>query len=270
MLERDFFKTDQLFILAGPCIIESESILNTVAEELKKISQDLDVKIILKSSFKKANRTKLGSFSGDDNYKSLSLLHQIGKQYSLPTITDIHEVSDATLAAKFVDVLQIPAFLSRQTDLLIAAGETGLFVNIKKGQFLGADQMKFAAEKVASTGNANILLTDRGTFFGYQDLVVDMRSFPIMNATGYPTIMDCTHSLQKPNQSIGVAGGDPDMIETIALSAITAGAKGLFIETHPDPQNALSDGANMLNLAHFRALANKAKQLYDFVNHDLK
>ena len=269
MLSPNFFSPDKLFILAGPCVIESETILDTVSKEVTSVCRDLGINVVLKSSFKKANRTKIGSFSGGSAEENLSLLQAFGLKYNVPTVTDIHEIGDAATAARFVDVLQIPAFLSRQTDLLVAAGETGKYVNIKKGQFSGPDQMQFAAEKVASTGNKNILLTDRGTFFGYQDLVVDMRGFPIMNATGYPTIMDCTHSLQKPNQSAGVAGGDPAMIETIALSAIAAGVKGLFIETNPDPANALSDGANMLNLSNFRSVITKASNLFAFMNQNL-
>ena len=245
---------DQLFFLTGPCVVEGKALLDEVASELSRLREKYQVPIVLKSSYRKANRSRIDSFTGIGDVKALELLKNTSEKYNLPTVTDIHTEEDASLAAKYVDILQIPAFLCRQTSLLVAAAKTGKIINIKKGQFLSPDSMQFAAKKVTDSGNSQVLLTERGTTFGYTDLVVDMRGFPIMNAFGFPTIMDVTHSLQQPNQTSGVTGGLPHLIPTIASSAVAAGANGLFIETHPTPSTALSDGANMLPLAELEKL----------------
>lgn len=245
---------DQLFFLTGPCVVEGEELLDEVASELSRLREKYQVPIVLKSSYRKANRSRIDSFTGIGDIKALELLKNASEKYNLPTVTDIHTEEDASLAAEYVDILQIPAFLCRQTSLLVAAAQTGKIINIKKGQFLSPDSMQFAAKKVTDSGNSQVLLTERGTTFGYTDLVVDMRGFPIMNAFGFPTIMDVTHSLQQPNQTSGVTGGLPHLIPTIASSAVAAGANGLFIETHPTPSKALSDGANMLPLAELEKL----------------
>ncbi|PHX74001.1 MAG: 3-deoxy-8-phosphooctulonate synthase [Chitinophagaceae bacterium] len=240
--ERNFF------LIAGPCVIEDQEMMNAIAERVSGICKNLGIPYIFKASYRKANRTSASSFTGIGDELGLSLLQQVGKSYALPTTTDIHAHEEASLAAAYVDILQIPAFLCRQTDLLTAAGETGKIVNIKKGQFISGEAMKFAVDKIRKTGNDKIILTERGTTFGYQDLVVDYRNIPLMQAHGVPVVMDCTHSLQQPNQSSGITGGNPKLISTIAKAAIAAGVEGLFIETHPDPSKALSDGANMLQL----------------------
>ena len=219
-----------------------------IAIRKKEITDRLDIPLIFKASYRKANRSKGSPFTGIGDEKALNILKRVGDELQVPVVTDVHSPEEATLAAGFVDVLQIPAFLCRQTDLLHAAGKTGKWVNIKKGQFLSPEQMQFAAEKITETGNRNVVLTERGTTFGYSDLVVDFRGIPIMQQFGFPVVLDCTHSLQKPNQSSGVTGGMPQMIETIAKAGIAVGVDGLFIETHPDPSKALSDGANMLAL----------------------
>lgn len=236
------------FLIAGPCVVEGEEVLTEVAEKVSKICRNLGIPYVFKSSYRKANRTSAGSFTGLGDETALQLLHKIGKAYGLPTVSDIHAHEEAALAASYVDMLQIPAFLCRQTDLLVAAAATGKVVNVKKGQFLSGEAMKFAAEKIRKAGNEKVILTERGNSFGYTDLVVDFRNIPWMQAHQAPTVMDCTHSLQQPNQSSGVTGGNPAMIGTIAKAAIAVGADGLFIETHPDPACALSDGANMLRL----------------------
>ncbi|ADY51596.1 2-dehydro-3-deoxyphosphooctonate aldolase [Pseudopedobacter saltans DSM 12145] len=239
---------NNFFLMAGPCAIEGEEIALRIAEKIVKITDKLQIPYIFKGSFKKANRSRIDSFTGIGDEKALKILEKVGKEFDVPTVTDIHESSDAAMAAAYVDVLQIPAFLCRQTDLLIAAAETGKFVNIKKGQFLSAGSMKFAVDKIKDSGNNNVILTDRGNTFGYQDLIVDFRGIPEMREFNVPVVMDCTHSLQQPNQTSGVTGGKPALIETIAKAAIAVGTDGLFIETHPDPKNAKSDGANMLHL----------------------
>ena len=236
------------FLIAGPCVVESEELVFEVAEKVSATCKRLEIPYIFKSSYRKANRTSASSFTGLGDEEALQILKKAGDHFSLPTITDIHAHEEAAIAAKYVDVLQIPAFLCRQTNLLIAAGKTGKIVNVKKGQFVNGESMKFAVEKIQKTGNEKVMLTDRGNTFGYNDLIVDYRNIPIMKNHGVPVIMDCTHSLQQPNQSSGVTGGNPEMIETISKAAIAVGADGLFIETHPNPAVAKSDGANMLRL----------------------
>ena len=236
------------FLMAGPCAIEGEDIAMRIAEKIITVTDKLRIPYIFKGSYRKANRSKGSSFTGIGDEKALRILERIGREFGVPTVTDIHESGEAAMAAAYVDVLQIPAFLCRQTDLLVAAAETGKVVNVKKGQFLSAGSMKFAVEKIVEAGNNKVILTDRGNTFGYQDLIVDYRGLPEMQSFGVPVVMDCTHSLQQPNQSNGVTGGKPELILTIAKAAIAVGADGLFIETHPDPANAKSDGANMLHL----------------------
>lgn len=240
--------SDNFFLMAGPCAIESEEMAFRIAERIVTITDRLNIPYIFKGSYRKANRSRVDSFTGIGDEKALKILEKVGKEFGVPTVTDIHESHEAAMAAAYVDVLQIPAFLCRQTELLVAAAKTGKVVNIKKGQFLSAESMSFAVDKVKDSGNNKVLLTDRGNSFGYQDLIVDFRGIPVMKSFDVPTIMDCTHSLQQPNQTSGVTGGKPALIETIAKAAIAVGADGLFIETHPDPANAKSDGANMLQL----------------------
>ena len=242
------YDENNFFLLAGPCVVESEELLEEVAEKVAAICKNLGIPYIFKSSYRKANRSSGSSFSGLGDDIALKMLQKVGKKYSLPVVTDIHTAEEAAVAAKHVDVLQIPAFLCRQTDLLIAAAQTGKIVNVKKGQFASGEAMKFAVEKIRNAGNDKILLSERGTTFGYQDLVVDYRNIPAMQAHGVPVVMDVTHSLQQPNQSTGITGGNPQLISTIAKAAIATGADGLFIETHPNPAVAKSDGANMLKL----------------------
>src|SRR5690606_25607944 len=240
--------SNQFFLMAGPCAIEGEDIALRIAERIVAITDRLQIPYIFKGSYRKANRSRADSFTGIGDEKALRILEKVGRTFGVPTVTDIHESHEAAMAAAYVDVLQIPAFLCRQTDLLVAAARTGKAVNIKKGQFLSAGAMRFAVEKVKEAGNDRVVLTDRGNTFGYQDLVVDFRGIPEMRQFGVPVVMDCTHSLQQPNQTSGVTGGKPALIETIAKAAIAVGADGLFIETHPDPAHAKSDGANMLHL----------------------
>ncbi|MHB1176873.1 MAG: 3-deoxy-8-phosphooctulonate synthase [Daejeonella sp.] len=240
--------TDNFFLMAGPCVIEGEDIALRIAEKIVAVTNKLQIPFIFKGSYRKANRSRLDSFTGIGDEKALRILAKISCEFDIPTVTDIHESAEAAMAAEFVDVLQIPAFLCRQTDLLIAAAKTGKTVNVKKGQFLSAGSMKFAVDKIIDSGNPNVILTDRGNTFGYQDIIVDYRGIPEMKSFGVPVVMDCTHSLQQPNQASGVTGGKPALIETIAKAAIAVGADGLFIETHPDPSHARSDGANMLHL----------------------
>lgn len=249
------------FLMAGPCAIEGEEIALRIAEKIVTITDRLNIPYIFKGSYRKANRSRGDSFTGIGDEKALRILEKVKSEFGVPTVTDIHESHEAAIAAAYVDVLQIPAFLCRQTDLLAAAAKTNKVVNIKKGQFLSAESMRFAVEKVQEFGNDKVLLTDRGNSFGYQDLIVDFRGIPTMRSFGVPTIMDCTHSLQQPNQTSGVTGGKPVLIETIAKAAIAVGADGLFIETHPDPLNAKSDGANMLHLDYLESLLAKLVRL---------
>jgi 2-dehydro-3-deoxyphosphooctonate aldolase (KDO 8-P synthase) len=251
------YDPSNFFLIAGPCVVESEELIFEVAEKVSVICKNLQIPYIFKSSYRKANRTSASSFTGLGDETALQMIAKIGSHFQLPTITDIHAHEEAAIAAKYVDVLQIPAFLCRQTDLLIAAAQTGKIVNVKKGQFVNGESMKFAVEKIQKAGNEKVMLTDRGNTYGYNDLIVDYRNIPIMKSQQVPVIMDCTHSLQKPNQSGGVTGGDPQMIETIAKAAIAVGADGLFIETHPNPAVAKSDGANMLKLDLLEDLLNK-------------
>ncbi len=244
-------------LIAGPCIIEDEKMPFDIAEQILEITTSLEIPFIFKASYKKANRSRLDSFSGIGDEKALQLLGNIGKTFNIPVLTDVHSAEEATKAASYCDVLQIPAFLCRQTDILVAAAKTGKIVNIKKGQFLSPEAMQFAVNKVKECGNENVILTERGTTFGYQDLVVDYRGIPAMQAFNVPVILDCTHSLQQPNQEKGVTGGKPELIETIAKAGIAVGADGLFIETHPDPSRAKSDGANMLQLNMLEGLLQK-------------
>jgi 2-dehydro-3-deoxyphosphooctonate aldolase (KDO 8-P synthase) len=241
--------TGNFLLLAGPCVIESEKVVFETAAHLKKLSDRYSIPFVFKSSYRKANRSKSDSFTGIGDIRALEILAAAGKEFSVPVVTDIHNPDEAAMAAEYADVLQIPAFLCRQSDLLAAAAKTGKWVNIKKGQFLSGSSMTFAVEKVRESGNNNVMLTDRGNTFGYQDLVVDFRNIPEMQKNGVPVIMDITHSLQQPNQTSGVTGGRPDMIGTIGRAAIAVGADGIFIETHPDPSVAKSDGANMLKLS---------------------
>jgi 2-dehydro-3-deoxyphosphooctonate aldolase (KDO 8-P synthase) len=257
ILSKQQTSKNNFFIMAGPCAIEGEEIAMAIAEKVVGICQKLEIPLIFKGSYRKANRTRLDSFTGIGDEKALRILQKVRNTFGIPVVTDIHAAHEAAMAAEFVDVLQIPAFLCRQTDILVAAAQTGKVVNVKKGQFLSPEAMQFAVDKIQQTSNAPVVLTDRGTTFGYQDLVVDFRAFPTMKAMGVPTVMDCTHSLQQPNQSSGVTGGNPAMIETIARAAIAVGADGLFIETHPDPKNAQSDGANMLHLDFLEPLLQK-------------
>ena len=240
--------SDNFFLLAGPCVIEGEDMALRIAEKITEITARLQIPYVFKGSYRKENRSRLDSFTGIGDEKALKILRKVGETFGVPTVTDIHETHEAAMAAEYVDVLQIPAFLCRQTDLLVAAARTGKVVNIKKGQFLSPGAMQFAAQKVVDAGNRQVMLTERGTTFGYTDLVVDYRGIPQMQAFGFPVVMDVTHSLQQPNQTSGVTGGMPALIETIAKAAIAVGADGLFIETHPEPAVAKSDGANMLQL----------------------
>ena len=245
------------FLLAGPCAIESEEMVMEIAEKILAITNKLEIPFIFKGSYRKANRSRLDSFTGIGDMEALSILKKVGKRFNIPTVTDIHTAEEAAIAAQYVDVLQIPAFLCRQTELLVAAAKTGKVVNIKKGQFLAPESMVHAVTKVKEIGNNSVMLTDRGTMFGYQDMVIDFRGIPAMQEFGVPVILDITHSLQQPNQSSGVTGGKPAMIETIAKAGIATGVDGLFLETHPNPTKAKSDGANMLQLDKLEDLLTK-------------
>lgn len=252
-----FQTSNNFFLLAGPCAIEGEEMAFNIAERIKGITDNLEIPWIFKGSYRKANRSRLDSFTGIGDLKALEILKAVGQEFNVPTVTDIHAAEEAAMAADFVDVLQIPAFLCRQTDLLVAAAKTQKHVNIKKGQFLAPESMQFAINKVKESGNSNVWVTDRGNMYGYQDMVVDFRGIPKMKKFDVPVVMDITHSLQQPNQSSGVTGGEPEMIETIGKAAIASGADGIFIETHFDPSIAKSDGANMLHLDRLEELLEK-------------
>ncbi len=262
----NFSESGNFLLIAGPCVVESEEIVFETAGHLKSLSEKYQIPFIFKSSYRKANRSRGDSFTGIGDIKALKILEEVRKRYSVPVITDIHNPNEAEIAARYVDVLQIPAFLCRQTDLLSAAAITGKWINIKKGQFLSGSSMKFAVEKVRESGNDKIMLTDRGNMYGYQDIVVDFRNIPEMKQIGVPVIMDITHSLQQPNQEKGVSGGRPEMIETLGKAAISVGADGIFIETHPDPSVAKSDGANMLKLSGMDDLLRKLTALRKTIN----
>ena len=261
LFSQQSYDSNSFFLIAGPCVIEGEEVLMEVAETVSGICRRLQIPYIFKSSYRKANRTSATSFTGIGDEKALQLLKKTGDKFGLPVTTDIHAHEEAAMVTQYADILQIPAFLCRQTDLLLAAAATGKVVNVKKGQFVNGPSMKFAVEKIQGGGNEKVMLTERGNTFGYQDLVVDYRNIPWMQAHGVPVIMDCTHSLQQPNQPGGVTGGNPQLIETIAKAAIATGADGLFIETHPDPACALSDGANMLRLDLLEPLLEKLVRL---------
>lgn len=262
----DLRNKKNFFLLAGPCVIEGEEMALHIAEHIANISQRLDIPFVFKGSYRKANRSRLDSFTGIGDEKALKILRKVGETFHVPTVTDIHETHEAQMAAEYVDVLQIPAFLCRQTDLLVAAAHTGKVVNIKKGQFLSPGAMQFAAQKVVDAGNKNVMLTERGTTFGYTDLVVDFRGIPEMQAFGYPVIMDITHSLQQPNQTSGVTGGLPALIETLARAAVAVGVDGLFLETYPEPSMAKSDGANMLKLDRLEGLLERLLKIREAIN----
>ena len=257
--------SNNFFLLCGPCAIEGEDMALRIAERVVNITNKLEIPYVFKGSFKKANRSRIDSFTGIGDEKALKILKKVSDTFDIPTVTDIHEVSDAEFAAQYVDVLQIPAFLVRQTDLVVAAAKTGKVVNLKKGQFMSPEAMKHAVQKVKDVGNENAWITDRGTMFGYQDMIVDFRGIPTMRRFA-PTILDVTHSLQQPNQSAGVTGGRPDMIETIARAGVVNHVDGLFIETHFDPANAKSDGANMLHLDNLEPLLTHLVAIRETIN----
>lgn len=252
---------DNFFLLAGPCVIEGEKMAMEIAENIVETTTRLGIPYIFKGSYRKANRSRIDSFTGIGDIDALKILQKVSETFGCPVVTDIHTASEAAMAAEFVDVLQIPAFLCRQTDLLVAAARTGKTVNIKKGQFLSPEAMQFAINKVRDAGNDNVAVTERGVSFGYQDLIVDYRGIPTMQKFGAPVILDCTHSLQQPNQPAGVTGGRPDLIETIARAGVAVGVDGLFIETHPEPSKAKSDGANMLPLDQLAGLLQRLTRI---------
>ena len=257
--------TKNFFLLAGPCVIEGEQMALDIAGAIAPVCRELNIPYVFKGSYRKANRSRLDSFTGIGDLEALNILRKVGREFNIPVVTDIHTAAEAAMAAEFVDILQIPAFLCRQTDLLVAAAETGKVVNIKKGQFLSPESMRFAADKVRQAGNYQVMLTERGTTFGYQDLIVDYRGIPAMREFA-PVVLDCTHSLQQPNQTAGVTGGRPELIETIARCGIAAGADGLFLETHPTPQTAKSDGANMLRLDLLPGLLERLTAIRQVIN----
>ncbi|MCK4835618.1 MAG: 3-deoxy-8-phosphooctulonate synthase [Candidatus Aminicenantes bacterium] len=258
-------RDDRLFFILGPCVIENERLTLQIAQEVKKLAQEIEIPVIFKASFDKANRSSLESYRGPGIKKGLQILAKVKDSLNLPVLSDIHEVWQAKPAAEVLSVIQIPAFLSRQTDLLLAAGETGLPINVKKGQHMSPEDMSLVVEKIQSTGNKKIFLTERGNFFGYRNLVVDFRNIPIMKKTGYPVIIDATHSLQRPSAAKGISGGDPEYIPIMALSGVVSGANGVFLEIHPEPARALSDGKNLLDLKFLKNLLIKIKTIYNIL-----
>lgn len=258
-------KSDNFFLLAGPCVIEGEEMALRIAEHIVKVTDKLNIPYVFKGSYRKANRSRLDSFTGIGDEKALKILKKVKDTFNIPVVTDIHTADEAAMAAEYVDILQIPAFLCRQTDLLVAAAHTGKTINIKKGQFLSPGSMKFAADKVTEAGNKQVMLTERGTTFGYQDLLVDYRGIPEMQSFGHPVILDVTHSLQQPNQTSGVTGGMPALIETVAKAGVAVGVDGLFMETHENPSIAKSDGANMLKLDLLEALLVKLVRIREAI-----
>lgn len=263
---KEFTSCPQFFLLAGPCVIEGEKMAMEIAEACLKATEALAIPYVFKGSYRKANRSRIDSFTGIGDLEALRILAKVRETFGIPVVTDIHTNEEARMAADYVDVLQIPAFLCRQTDLLVAAARTGRAVNIKKGQFLSPEAMKYALQKVRDAGNDNVALTERGVTFGYQDLVVDYRGIPEMQAFGAPVILDATHSLQQPNQAAGVTGGRPDLIDTIARAGVAVGVDGLFLETHPNPAEAKSDGANMLPLAQLPGLLGRLAAIRETIN----
>lgn len=263
---KEYTSQPQFFLLAGPCVIEGETMAMEIAETVTKVTSELGIPYVFKGSYRKANRSRLDSFTGIGDIEALKILAKVRDTFGIPVVTDIHSAEEAAMAAEFVDILQIPAFLCRQTDLLLAAARTGRAVNIKKGQFLSPDAMQFALQKVRDAGNDNVALTERGVTFGYQDLVVDYRGIPEMQRFGAPVILDVTHSLQQPNQAKGVTGGRPDLIETIARAGVAVGVDGLFMETHQNPAVAKSDGANMLPLAQLPQLLRRLAAIRETIN----
>lgn len=258
--------TTNFFLLAGPCVIEGEEMALRIAERIVKMTDKLNIPYVFKGSYRKANRSRIDSFTGIGDEKALKVLRKVHETFGIHTVTDIHTAEEASMAAEYVDILQIPAFLCRQTDLLIAAAATGKVVNVKKGQFLSGEAMQFAVQKVVDADNPNVMITERGTTFGYQDLIVDYRAIPVMRSFGFPVVLDCTHSLQQPNQSSGVTGGMPQLIETIARAGIVTGVDGLFIETHENPSVAKSDGANMLQLDLLEGLLTRLTEIRMVIN----
>lgn len=267
MIPKIKYEGQNFILLAGPCVIEGEEMAFDIATQISGICDRLKVPFVFKGSYRKANRSRLDSFSGIGDKKALKILREVGEKFDIPTVTDIHSAEEAELAAHYVDVLQIPAFLCRQTDILLAAAATGKVINVKKGQFLSPDSMQFAVNKIRESGNDKVMITERGTTFGYQDLVVDFRGIPEMKKNRCPVILDITHSLQQPNQSSGVTGGRPELIETIARAGIAVGIDGIFIETHPNPAVAKSDGANMLRLDLLENLLTRLVKLKQTVDH---
>ena len=257
----DISSFNNFFLFAGPCVVESRELVLKTADFVVKTARELDIPVVFKASYRKANRSRIDSFSGIGDEKALIILAEVKETFKVPVVTDIHNPAEAKMAAQYVDVLQIPAFLCRQTDLLVAAALTGKTVSVKKGQFLSPGAMQFAIQKVRDSGNSKVLITERGTMFGYHDLVVDYRGIAEMQSFGVPVILDTTHSLQQPNQQAGVTGGRPDMIETIARAGVAVGVDGIFIETHPDPSTAKSDGANMLPLGELKGLLSRLVQI---------
>ncbi len=258
--------TDNFFLLAGPCVIEGEQMALDIAQKVTAIASDLNIPYVFKGSYRKANRSRIDSFTGIGDIEALEILKKVGETFNIPVVTDIHSAYEAEIAARYVDILQIPAFLCRQTDIIVAAARTGKMVNIKKGQFLSPESMRFAVQKVREAGNEHVAVTERGTTFGYQDLVIDYRGIPVMQAENCPVILDITHSLQQPNQAAGVTGGRPELIETVARAGIAVGVDGIFIETHPNPAKAKSDGANMLRLDLLRPLLEHLSVIRQAVN----